>query len=528
MALSSPPGRLYYSARSSIVCFLPFRTRKLGTILRPPHLLYNDALMVSSSKPPIPLESALNPRSIAIVGASPNPVKQGYRYLQQLLEFGFKGKLYPVNRRGGTILGLEVHPSLSAIPGPVDYVISTIPAEEVPQLVKDCAQKGVKLLQLYTAQLAETGIPEQKKLEEQIVELAQRLGVRILGPNCMGVYRPEIGLTFRFSPPREVGDIACISQSAGHAGEMIYRGGLRGLRFSQVISYGNAADINEAEFLEYFASDDKTRIIAAYIEGVRSPHFASVLKAAARLKPVIICKAGRTAAGARGAASHTGSLAGNYAVWKALVKQCGAIHVDSIDELIDTTVAFAKLPVPKGRNVGIIGSGGGGSIIAADEFELNGLHVPPMPQAVLDEVKTFLGNDWRLVKNPLDNSVILPMGWGMDVLKRIFAIMAAHPIFQILVGDAGEWYPETPADAVYSEATTSMLLEIRKSTDKPMALVLRPADHTEEWKWRCFLEQQQRCINEGAAVFPSITRAAKALGNYAGYCLTPSKKQISR
>ncbi|MBM3150346.1 MAG: hypothetical protein FJZ88_10050, partial [Chloroflexi bacterium] len=264
----------------------------------------------------------------------------------------------------------------------------------------------------------------------------------------------------------------------------------------------------------------KTRIIAAYIEGIRSKQFASVLKAAARRKPVIICKAGRTAAGARGAASHTGSLAGDYAVWKALVKQCGAIHVESIDELIDTTVAFAKLPEPKGRNVGIIGSGGGGSIIAADEFELNGLHVPPMPQAVLDEVKTFLGDGWMLVKNPLDNSVILPMGWGFEELKRIFDTMAAHPLFQILLGDAGEWYPETPADAIYYEATLNMLLEIRKSTDKPMALVLRPADHTDEWKWRCFLEQQQRCAIEGAATFPSIARAAKALGNYASYCLT--------
>lgn len=479
--------------------------------------------MVPSNQTPTTLDSLLKPHSIAIVGASSNPVKQGYRYLQQLLEFGFKGKLYPVNRRGGTMLGLEVYPSLNAIPGPVDYVISTIPAEDVPQLVQDCAQKGVKLLQLYTARLGETGIPEQKQLEEHIVELAQQLGVRLLGPNCMGVYCPEIGMTFRFSPPREVGDIAFISQSAGHAGEMIYRGGLRGLRFSQVISYGNAADINETELLEYFAYDDKTRIITAYIEGVRSKQFASVLKAAARRKPIIVCKAGRTAAGARGAASHTGSLAGDYAVWKALVKQCRAVPVESIDELIDTTVAFAKLPEPRGRNVGVIGSGGGGSILAADEFALNGLQVPPMPQDILDEIKTFLGNDWMLVKNPVDNSVIFPLGWGFEELKRIFATMSAHPIFQILVGDAGEWYPETPADTVYYEATLSMLFEIKKATDKPMALVLRPADHTEEWKWQCFVEQQQRCLDEGAAIFPSIARAAKALGNYVNYCLTPSE-----
>ncbi|MFC1966768.1 CoA-binding protein [Chloroflexota bacterium] len=468
-----------------------------------------------------PLESLLTPHSIAVVGASVNPKKQGYRYMKQLLDFGFKGTIYPVNSRGGEILGRKAYSSVSVIPGPVDYVISTVPAEHVPQLIRDCAHKGVKILQLYTAQLGETGIPERKRLEEHIASLARQVGIRLLGPNCMGIYRPDIGLTFRFTSSKVMGDVAFISQSAGHAAEVMYRGALRGLGFSKIISYGNAVDINETELLDYIARDTNTRIITAYIEGVRSPDFARVLKAVARRKPVIIFKVGRTEAGARAAVSHTGSLTGNYAVWKGLMKQCRAISVESLEELIDTAIAFAKLPLPKGRNVGAIGSGGGGSILAADEFELHGLRMPPLPQEVLDEIKTFLGDDWMMVKNPVDSSVVLPAGWGYEEIRRIFRIIAEHPLYQILVGDAGEWRPDHQPEIPDYQSMVGLLLETREVTEKPMGIVLRPADHAEEWRWRISTEQQQRCISEGAAIFPSVGRAARALGKFVDYHLTP-------
>ncbi|MFC2040871.1 CoA-binding protein [Chloroflexota bacterium] len=467
------------------------------------------------------LEALFTPHSIAVVGASANPRKQGYRYMKQLLDFGFKGTIYPVNSRGGEILGHKAYSSVSVIPGPVDYVISTVPAEHVPQLIHDCARKGVKILQLYTAQLSETGIPERKQLEEHIVSLARQAGVRLLGPNCMGIYRPDIGLTFRFTSSRVRGDVAFISQSAGHAAEVMYRGSLRGLGFSKIISYGNAADINEAELLDYVGRDASTRIIIAYIEGVRSPDFPRVLKAVARRKPVVIFKVGRTEAGARAAVSHTGSLTGNYAIWKGLVEQCRAISVASLEELVDTAIAFAKLPLPEGRNVGAIGAGGGGSILSADEFELNGLRMPPMPQKVLDEAKTFLGDDWVMVKNPVDSSVILPAGWGYEEIKRIFRIIAEHPLYQILVGDAGEWRPDHKSEIPDYQTMVGLLLETREVTEKPMGIVLRPADHTEEWRRRVYMEQQQRCISEGAAIFPSVGRAARALGKFVSYHLMP-------
>ncbi len=308
---------------------------------------------------------------------------------------------------------------------------------------------------------------------------------------------------------------------SGHAAEVMYRGALRGLVFSKIISYGNAVDINETELLDYVGRDANTRVIIAYIEGVRNPDFPRVLKAVARRKPVIIFKVGRTEAGARAAVSHTGSLTGSYAVWKGLMKQCRAISVESLEELVDTAIAFAKLPVPKGRNVGAIGSGGGGSILAADEFELHGLRMPPMPREVLDEVKTFLGDDWMLIKNPIDTSVVRPAGWGYEEIRRIFRIIAEHPLYQVLVGDAGEWRPDTQSEIPDYQSMVSLLLKTREVTEKPMVIVLRPADHAEEWRWRVFMEQQQRCISEGAAIFPSVGRAARALGKFVNYHLTP-------
>ena len=475
----------------------------------------------------IPLETLFNPNSIAIVGASANPSKQGNRYIRQLREFGFKGSIYPVNPKHSKILGLTVYSSLDTVPGPIDYVISTVPAEDVPGLIEDCRKKSVKILHLYTGQLGETGIPERKRLEEHIGELACQAGIRLLGPNCMGLYDSRKGLTFRFSSPRAIGNVACISQSAGHAAEVMYRGSLRGLTFSQIISYGNAIDINETELLDHLMKDPNTDIIMAYIEGVKSPDFPSVLRAAARLKPVIIFKVGKTDAGRRAAASHTGSLTGSYNVWKGLMKQCRAISVDSVEELIDTAVAFAKLQPPAGINVGVLGAGGGGSIMAADEFELQGMKLPPLPKEVLDQVKNIIGDDWMLIKNPVDVSVVLPAGWGYEQLELILKLIGEHPLYQILVGDAGEWRPDSASDCSHYQQIVDLLLTVRKTTEKPMAIVLRPADHSEEWRWRAFISQQQRCVDEGAAIFPSVGRLARALGKFIQHNLTDGLQESS-
>lgn len=382
------------------------------------------------------LDFVFHPRSIAVVGASANPTKRGYAYVAQLRAIGYPGRLYPVNPKGGTILGLPVYPSIEAIPGEVDYVVSAVPAAQLPAVIEECARKGVKVLQLYTAHLGEAGEVER---ERRIVEQARRAGIRLLGPNCMGVYSPRERITFRFGWSAPPGPVAFISQSAGHTAEVVYQGQVRGLGFSKVVSYGNAADIAESELLSYLARDPETGIIGAYIEGVKdASHFPAALREAARHKPVIILKAGRTPAGARATRSHTASLSGSDAVFAALLRQAGAIRADTIEDLVDLLVAFHFLKPPGGRNVAAIGAGGGGSVLASDELEAQGLGVPPFPPEVEARVKDIVRDDWSLIKNPVDTSVLFPAGYGFDELEAIFQSMAAHPPYHILLADAGD------------------------------------------------------------------------------------------
>ncbi|MBF8286659.1 MAG: Acyl-CoA synthetase, partial [Dehalococcoidia bacterium] len=244
------------------------------------------------------IEAIFHPRAIAVVGASANPDTPGYDYLHSLQTFGYAGEIYPVNPRAQEILGLPSYPSLREAPEPVDYVISCIPASAVLDLVDDCAAKGARALQLFTARFAETGRAEGAALERRLAERARAAGVRIIGPNCMGLLYPALGISFRADMPRRPGKIGLLSQSGNLLFELTYFGEPRGLRFSKAISYGNGLDLNESDFLEYFAADGETAVVGAYVEGVRDGRrFLAALKRAAAAKPVVVLKGGRTAAG---------------------------------------------------------------------------------------------------------------------------------------------------------------------------------------------------------------------------------------
>jgi acyl-CoA synthetase (NDP forming) len=293
------------------------------------------------------MEAVFHPRSVAVVGASANPDSPGHDYVRSLLDFGYRGAIYPVNPRTPEILGLRAYPSLRDIPGAVDYVICCIPAEGILDLVEECREKGAKVLQLFTGRFSETGRREGARLEEELGRRARTAGLRVIGPNCMGVYYPAGGLSFRPDLPREPGAVALLSQSGNNAVELVQHAAVRGLRFGKVVSYGNAADLDESDFLAYLAGDRETEVIGAYVEGVRDPpqagRFLAALRAAAAAKPVVVLKAGRTAAGARSAVSHTAALAGSHRVWSGALRQAGAVQVDTTEEAIDMLVAFAFL-----------------------------------------------------------------------------------------------------------------------------------------------------------------------------------------
>lgn len=461
------------------------------------------------------IESIFYPRSIAVVGASSSPDSYARRnFLQLLLDFGYQGKIYPVNPYEDEIAGLKVYHNIRDIPEPVDYVICSIPAILTPQLIQDCVAARAKVVALFTADFSETGEEDGRKLERELVEIARQGGVRILGPNCLGIYSPKAGVAFEPSSPKESGHVGFLSQSGGNARESILLATARRLYFSKIVSYGNASDLNEADFLEYFSHDADTEIIAAYIEGIKQPQrFLKVLREATLAKPVIVLKGGKTEAGKGAAASHTGSLAGSKEIWDALCRQEGVIQVHSLEEMMDTILAFSYLKPLHGRRICIIGIGGGKSVQAADEFENAGFIIPPIPQELKQELREFTPRAGASLRNPIDSPsnvywdpalfpVTIELVADYDGIDMIFILLSSL----YLTVDGGDQLLMDQIEAV---------TEVGKRIGKPMIIVLPRATTLQAEKIN--FEVQEKYIKAGFATYPSVGRAAQAISNFIGY-----------
>lgn len=463
------------------------------------------------------LDEILHPRSIAVVGASVNG--PGWRFLLPLLR-GFQGKLYPVNPKYQEIGGLKSYGSLKEIPDTVDYIISVVPAHLVPNLIRDAATKGTRVIHLFTARFSETGRPQAARMEQEILELARQSGIRIIGPNCMGVYYPAWGISFEEDFPREPGNVAFISQSGNLAGETVRAAALRGIRFSKVISYGNAIDLNECDYLEYLVQDPETAIILMYVEGVKGGRrFISILRQVASVKPVIILKGGRGEAGARATYSHTASLAGSVELWEAALEQTNAIGVDSIEELIDMAVTFRFLPPLKGKRVGVTGGAGGASVLAADQCEMAGLEVIPLPQEFREQLKNRGISVWDWLGNPADLSIRED---DRLTAKDVIELMSQDPHFDMLIlmlhvhrhGDQ----PDVTLDDFLKQHGLEGFETV--STKPLLAVVPERSFGIEEWdnvEWKLSCELRLRLIASGIPFYPTIYRAALAARRAADY-----------
>ena len=461
-----------------------------------------------------------SPSSVAIVGASSNSVSGGYQFTRFLIDHGFRGKLYLVNPTSSEVLGHKVYPRLTEIPeSNLDYVISCIPAEGVLSLLEDCSKKNVKLVHLFTARLKETGRDKETKLQGEILEKARELSIRILGPNCMGIYYPKLGLAFNHELPRDSGPVGGFFQSGGGAGEFVRYAALRGVRFSKIISYGNASDIDETELLNYFTSDSETKLIAAYIEGVKDGRkFVEALALATKKKPVIILKAGRGRAGAKLALSHTSSLAGSVKVWQAVLKQYGTIMVSDFQELIDQVVAFTFLPPITGCKIIIAGGGGGKSMVSADIWEAEGFELPEFSVEFSKKLRKQIPGIWDWVRNPIDASLFQGVGSDMDLLEWV----SNEEKFNILVANLTQDDP-LPVDMWEKVRASNFLQSVVaiKKKSKPVICIIETGEigleEMESWKWRAIAEMRRQIVNEGIAVFSSPQRAAKAIKRLINY-----------
>lgn len=404
------------------------------------------------------LEPFFRPSSVAVIGASRDPEKLGYAVLANLLHGGFPGALYPVNPKADEILGLRAYPTVLDIPGPVDLAVIVIPYGLVPEALRQCGEKSVPAAIVISAGFREAG-REGLERELELVQIARQYGIRLIGPNCLGVIDTGTPLNATFAagmPPG--GPIAFMSQS-GALGTAVLDMALAGrIGFSRFVSLGNKADVNEVDLLEAWKDDPGSRVILAYIEGLPDGQkFMEVARRVTRRKPVVAVKSGVTRSGARAVSSHTGSLAGSEAAYHAAFRQAGVIRAESMEHLFDLALAFAYQPLPQGDRIAIVTNAGGPGILATDALEHAGLQLarlrPETVQALMADLPSAAS-----AANPV------------DVLGDALADRYEHALRLVLAdpGVDGVLVIVTPQAMTQIEETAHVVGRVARETDKPV------------------------------------------------------------
>lgn len=343
------------------------------------------------------------PKTVAVVGASTKGAALPNVFIRRIRELGYDGAIYPIHPTAAEIDGLPAYRSLAATPQPVDYAFIAIAGAQIPGMLAAAAGR-VRFAQVISSGFAEAD--DGRGLQEQLAAAARAGGMRLLGPNCLGIYSPRGKLTFTEIGPREVGTVGVVSQSGGLGTDVVRRGLTRGLKFSGLVTVGNCADIGPSDLLEFYLADPQTKVIGLYIETARDGRrLFEMLRAANARKPVVMLKGGRTRLGLAAAASHTGALAGDDRAWVALSRQTGCILVDTLDEFIDALVIFQTLKPRTERptqRVVLFGNGGGASVLATDHFARLALNVTPFEAPVVAALAALKLPPGTTITNPVD------------------------------------------------------------------------------------------------------------------------------
>ena len=475
-----------------------------------------------------PLEPIFHPRSIAIAGVPrDNSGRQRSGFLASLMEHGYHEDrpLYPVNPNADTIAGLQAYPSVRDIEGPVDHVISSVPASITPQLVEDSIAKGVRSIHFYTAGFAEIGDPDLARMQQEVIGRATEAGIRVFGPNCMGLYVPAERITFQGDFPTEPGNVMVISQSGGNSMDIVHGLARRGVRFSRAVSFGNGEDVDAADLFDYAASDPGSEYVVAYLESsARGRATFEALRRCAREKPTIVLKGGMTDAGGRAANSHTGSLAGSREVFEAMCRQAGVALAESMEELHDLLIGVTtNTRLVRGGRALLLGGGGGFSVLAADTIARAGLDLPPLDDetsARLRELMPVAGNS---IRNPIDASHLA--GDRAEAYRTLLEI-GAHArdldLLLVMAGGPPDFAPrskEEQADPNYAREreerrrrrdreAIEQLVELQESSHHPVVALRRARTGSSEQIDDDVLSD---AYAHGLGVFPTVGRAARTV-----------------
>jgi len=470
---------------------------------------------------------------VAVIGATANPMKFGNIYLRALLEFGFPGKIYPVNPKGGHLLGIPVYRSLDEIQSRIDLACISVPGPQVPQILRECLRKGIKGAQILSAGFREAG-DDGRRLEQELIEIS-RQGIRVVGPNCFGIYCPRAGITLmpgaEFS--RKPGPVGFFSQSGGGSCDVAYMAQGRGLDFSVMVSYGNGCDIEAAEILDYFRDDPETGFVGAYLEGVRdAKEFFRALKGCARKKPVVIYKGGLTEIGQRGTMSHTGSMAGTRAAWQAAIQQAGAIPAYSVKDLVECLMTLKTLGEFSGQRFGIMAGGGARNVEALDAADKYGFKVPRIQEESARKIAQLIPPAGGVPQNPVDlaNPAVSPpiISRIMETLvqdKKIEALMLYQAVFYFLK-DTQRFLKNLPGGEdlrlEYHPDLSQAALSLREQTGKPLVMIMPDIAsapefiETEKGRWearRYYCEHGIPVFDDPEAAFSVLRRTSNYWSN---------------
>jgi len=440
----------------------------------------------------IQMESLFEPEAIAVIGASSDPNKWGHRILRNIINGGYAGRIYPVNPRAKSILGIKAYPSLTEITDQIDLVLICTPAEKAIDVVKECQKRNVKFAVVIPAGFSEVG-EEGRIAEKELVRAAGRC--RLVGPNTMGVMSTSKSLYAYMSlaKPRK-GPVSFISQSGNLGTQILGRGQRQGIGFCRFVSSGNEADLTMADYLSFLARDNETGVVLSYIEGFKNAiSFLRSAREVTRRKPLIVYKAGRTPVGVRAARSHCGALASQDEICEGAFLQVGCTRARSTEDLLDLAKAFSSLPLPSGRRVAILSWGGGWGVVGADSCYEKGFEVIALPPSVIEKIDALLPSYWSR-GNPVD------LVGSLDLEKHLGCL-------EILVANDG-------IDIVLALGTISGFPDFRKHDERFLA---RTIELVRKYKKPIMLVkmfegyESEYLESHGSLIFPSPERAISAL-----------------
>lgn len=462
----------------------------------------------------------VEPRAIAVAGASASSVTLGNEIINHVRNFGFTGGIYPIHPSAEEVEGLRAYRTFADLPEIVDYAYVSVAAPSIPGLLSGAGGK-VRFAQVSSSGFGET--VAGKELEDHIVAAARAGGSRLVGPNCIGIYCPKGHLTWVGGVSPEPGPVGIVTQSGGLGTNMIRRGNERGVRFSSLVSVGNSADIGPNDLLEFYLADPDTRVVGLYLEDIKDGRrFFDILRAAAGAKPVILLRGGRSREGQRAAVSHTGAMASDERVWQAAVRQLGLVQAETLDEFMDILLAFQMLtprPSKPTENVVLFGNGGGISVMGTDIFSSVGLSVPAFSEETrkpLDDLNLPPGTS---VENPIDTprSTLRVEGAGIveKILEAAYAsgdsdALVMHLNIASFVGSADQRF-----NILENLIQNALHVRARMEAHVHFALVLR-SDGSAEADERKRADRT-RALALGIPVFDEIPEVARALAGVSRY-----------